>query len=194
MARDIQLYLEAEGVDGPVSLVGHSMGGKVAMTYAQMFPDQVKSLITIDQPPVDRNIPKYDHLNNTTRQMIEGALQLGDLTSLGYQRAKQLIQTKITDPVLMSALVYNLHQMTGEWLCNLASIAANQKNIYGFDRMGTYEGPTLVINGEQSFLSEMQRDASVYREGGLTAVQQSDIIMVAKAGHNVHFDQPRLVK
>lgn len=67
MALDIQLYLEKEGVDEPVSLVGHSMGGKVAMTYAQMFPDQVKSLITIDQPPVDRNIPKYDHLNNATR-------------------------------------------------------------------------------------------------------------------------------
>jgi len=48
MALDIQLYLEKEGVDEPVSLVGHSMGGKVAMTYAQMFPDQVKSLITID--------------------------------------------------------------------------------------------------------------------------------------------------
>ena len=40
---------------GNINLIGHSMGGKIAITYAQMWPNEVNSLISLDSPPVDRN-------------------------------------------------------------------------------------------------------------------------------------------
>lgn len=44
MAHDIYFYLQEAGIiktEKPVSLVGHSMGGKAAMTFASLFPDLV---------------------------------------------------------------------------------------------------------------------------------------------------------
>ena len=110
--------------------------------------------------------------------MIEGAQSLGDLSHLGYQRAKMLIQNRIEDPVLMAALIFNLDKSSGGWLCNLDAIDHNQANIYGFDQQGEYDGPTLIINGENSFLAEISRDPCFYRDNGLTSVTDSTIISV----------------
>ena len=44
MAYDLLAYLKKAGLadgDKPVSLVGHSMGGKTAMTFASLFPELV---------------------------------------------------------------------------------------------------------------------------------------------------------
>ena len=94
----------------------------------------------------------------------------------------------------MAALIFNLDRSSGGWLCNLDAIDQNQANIYGFDQQGEYDGPTLIINGENSFLAEISRDPSFYRDNGLTRVTDSTIVSVPNAGHNVHFEKPRVVK
>lgn len=44
------------------------MGGKIAMTFACMFPKIVDGLISIDSPPVNRNL--YPHLNVESTIMV----------------------------------------------------------------------------------------------------------------------------
>jgi pimeloyl-ACP methyl ester carboxylesterase len=50
MAADIDNYLEERGVkkNEKIVLVGHSMGGKVAMTFACMWPKRVTGLVSLD--------------------------------------------------------------------------------------------------------------------------------------------------
>ena len=62
MARDIKGYLDSVGLDkSEVSLVGHSLGAKTAMTFASMFPHIVDRLVSLDASPVDRRA--MPHLN-----------------------------------------------------------------------------------------------------------------------------------
>ena len=63
MALDVNQYLIDAGITKKqsVSIVGHSMGGKTAITFACLFPNLVRNLVSLDAPPVDRN--PYAHMN-----------------------------------------------------------------------------------------------------------------------------------
>jgi pimeloyl-ACP methyl ester carboxylesterase len=56
--------LKEHDIDEKVTLVGHSLGGKVAMAYSLIYPEKVEALCSIDSPPVDRN--DFPYLNNNT--------------------------------------------------------------------------------------------------------------------------------
>ena len=45
---DLQTLLERAGEEGPYVLVGHSIGGDYAMTYATRYPDQVAGMVLLD--------------------------------------------------------------------------------------------------------------------------------------------------
>jgi pimeloyl-ACP methyl ester carboxylesterase len=47
-ARDLHTLLGAAGEHGPYLLVGHSIGGTYAMTYAARYPDQVAGMVLLD--------------------------------------------------------------------------------------------------------------------------------------------------
>lgn len=114
---------------------------------------------------------------------------------MGYQKAKQFIQQTIpNDPLLSSALIFNLDPKDGSWLCNMNAIFENQSSLYGFEKQGDYEGSTLILNGANSFQKELNEDINLYKNGGLPKISQNDIIKVENAGHGLHFEQPRIVR
>lgn len=48
VTNDLRALLEAEQVDGPVVMVGHSIGGFYATVYASRFPEQIAGLVLVD--------------------------------------------------------------------------------------------------------------------------------------------------
>jgi pimeloyl-ACP methyl ester carboxylesterase len=60
-AADLHALLDAAGEQGPFVLVGHSIGGPYAMTYAAQFPDQVAGMVLLDSssPRQLTDIPSY---------------------------------------------------------------------------------------------------------------------------------------
>jgi pimeloyl-ACP methyl ester carboxylesterase len=60
-AADLHALLAAAGEHGPYVLVGHSMGGPYAMTYAKTYPEQVAGMVLLDSssPHQFTAIPSY---------------------------------------------------------------------------------------------------------------------------------------
>jgi pimeloyl-ACP methyl ester carboxylesterase len=60
-ARDLHALLAAAGEPGPYVLVGHSIGGPYALTYAAQYPQQVAGMVLLDSSSPDqlRSIPSY---------------------------------------------------------------------------------------------------------------------------------------
>jgi pimeloyl-ACP methyl ester carboxylesterase len=90
MAEDV-IKLMDKLLINKFTLLGHSMGGKTAMTLATLFPDRLDGLVVVDTAPNDNNkdeklysqtmsvietASKYDIRNKTRNQVINDFTQL----------------------------------------------------------------------------------------------------------------------
>jgi pimeloyl-ACP methyl ester carboxylesterase len=56
LADALPAYLDAAGVTGPVTVIGNSLGGAVAMTLATRHPDRVRALVLADSAGFGRQV------------------------------------------------------------------------------------------------------------------------------------------
>ena len=59
MADDVKQLLESLNIEKAI-VIGHSMGGKVAMKLADITPEKVQKLVVLDMSPVQYNQRKHD--------------------------------------------------------------------------------------------------------------------------------------
>lgn len=170
-------------VAGPVHVVGHSLGGKVAMLFALRHPELVARLVVVDiAPGRSRDVSQFEQLL--------GALATLDLAALeGRQEADGQLQELIGNPAVRAFLLQNLHrnEQGWAWRANLTLLRSSLDAVGSFPETGgqTFEGPVLWIVGERSDYTN-QADADDMRGLFPRAVRVS----VKGAGHWVHSEQP----
>lgn len=171
-----------EQFDRPVVLVGHSMGGKVAMRLAIDHPELVRALMVVDISPA-RN---ESALQFTSLVAGLKSLRLDEVASRGY--ADRTLSERIPDDAVRRFLLQNL-QRTGDswtWMANLDMLGDNLHPISGWKPIeGSYEGPTLWVAGGKSDYVRPEHDEPM-RE--LFPAVRS--ITLKRAGHWVHSEDP----
>ena len=71
---DLYRFMDRNLIDNKVILVGHSLGGKVAMMFSILFPEKVLGLCTLDSPPSNRNL--FPEMNQTTINMMKDGAEV----------------------------------------------------------------------------------------------------------------------
>ncbi|WP_233007243.1 alpha/beta fold hydrolase [Rheinheimera faecalis] len=179
MAEDVKDTLDHLGLD-QVILLGHSMGGKIAMEFALRYPERVNKLILADISPV-QNRPR--HLE------ILSALDGIDLNNLqSRQQADQQLALSITETGVRQFLLKSLYKEDDHfrWRFNIKALIANyQQLLEAPPSKGPYKGPTLFIKGAESdyLLPEHQ---SLIRQ--LFPHSKAKVIM--GTGHWLHAEKP----
>ncbi len=147
MADDLAEFIEVHEIADPI-LIGHSMGGKVAMTYALENPGKVKKLVVIDISP--RKYPERVIHTQVISQMMSIDLE----KTITRSEVEKLLDERISDTrvrmFIMKNLYYKLHGRLA-WRLNLEAI--NQSMDLLFDRVRSenqYPGPSLFIRGGKS--------------------------------------------
>ncbi len=182
MAADLAAFLDREQLEKPV-LAGHSMGGKVAMRFAVESPDRISGLVVVDIAP-KTYAPRWDH-----ELAILQAIDLGSLNSRA--EAEERLKVDIADWAFRKFLLTNLVRDSGNkgfrWAINLDVIRGALPELFlkGIDSEASYHGPTLFLRGERSRFVQ-DRDLDSIQEH----FPKARVETIAKAGHNVHFDQP----
>lgn len=181
MAGDIQAFMGRHGLEG-AAVMGHSMGGKVAMTLALTKPEIVGRLIVVDIAPVQRP----PDLRSYVRAMAEI-----DLSAI-RRRAEvgELLAPTVDDRSVRAFLLQNLVMADGaaRWRLNLEAIDRQMEVIGGFPEQlldHQYEGPTHFITGALSAYVKPEHRDIVLRL--FPAVTMS---VIAGAGHWVHAEKP----
>ncbi len=143
MAADVVETLRALAAL-PCALVGHSMGGKVAMAASLTAPESVARLLVADIAPV----AYPPHYQDFAAAMLALSLKPG-LTRMAADAA---LAPAVADRAVRGFLLQNLR--TGAdpaWTCGLREIAAALPDIGQFPPLGaTYPGPVLVLAGGRS--------------------------------------------
>ena len=103
MAHEVAEFLRERGLYGDCCVLGHSMGGKTAMTLALSDAAAMTRLIVVDIVPVSY----HGHANDVIIDALM-ALQLDRLKSRGEIDAA--LAPAIPDPMLRSYLLANLRR------------------------------------------------------------------------------------
>jgi pimeloyl-ACP methyl ester carboxylesterase len=172
--------------DDPAALVGHSMGGKVAMLVALCHPELVERLVVVDVAPV-----AYDHTAEFAGY-IEAMRGL-DLEALHRRGdADAQLRDAIASDVVRSFLLQNLRRAGDGWAwqLNLELLGRDLDAISDWpeDRLrGTapYEGPVLWVGGQRSDYVTSEHAATMNHW-----FPRNRRVTVKDAGHWVHSEQP----
>jgi len=167
----------------PVHVVGHSMGGKVAMLLALRHPELVARLVVVDISPAGSDgTGEFEHLL--------GALATLDLETLTSRtEADAALTGPIPNPTVRGFLLQNLRR-TGDgwrWRANLDLLRASLDVIGGFPgtRRASFDGPVLWVAGERS--DYVRPEHAPLMRALFPRVRQ---LTVKDAGHWVHSEQP----
>jgi esterase len=180
MAADLVALLDSEGVRQAL-VVGHSMGGKVAMWLALTGPERVAALGVVDMAPV-----AYEDALGALLAAMR-ALPLGEV---GDRRgADALLASSVPDPAVRGYLLQNLEAADGHWRwrVDLDALGAAMGDLRDFPNPGRaqFAGSALFVYGTESNYVTAEHLPRIKALFPLARLRP-----VAGAGHWVYADQP----
>lgn len=182
MASDVLATLDALGVNS-FMLLGHSLGGKVAMHIALHFPHRVSKLLVADIAPVAYS-PRH--------QTIFAALEGIDLTQCESRAAVQKqLESVIDDTAIAQFLLQSIEKTPQglRWRMNLSAVKASYHSLSAAvspppNNKG-FSKPTLFIGGENS-----QYILPKYESATRALFPNFKFRQIADAGHWLHAEKP----
>ena len=178
MAEDLAEVIGQE-LHAPVDLLGHSMGGKAAMTLALTRPDLVKRLIVADIAPVG-----YDH---SQTHFIDAMREVDLQTVEKRSDAEAQLAGRLGDGSPVSFFTQSLDIKEKRWRLNLDTLARDMPRILGFpDLEGEFPGPVLFLSGAMS-----DYVLPAHRPRIKSLFPKAQFAKIPGAGHWLHAEKPR---
>ena len=181
MAADVRETLAASDAL-PCALLGHSMGGKVAMRVALTAPAAVARLLVSDIAPVAYDVASADY----AAAMAALPLTPGLTRAAADAALTQTVEDKAVRAFLLQNLVFGAHP---RWRIGLAEIVAAMPAIGDWPPLPegvVYDGPTLFVSGARSDYIRPEHRAIIRRSVSNGTICQP----IKDAGHWVHADNP----
>lgn len=179
MAEDVRETLDDLRL-GRVHLLGHSMGGKVAMFFAQQWPERLLSLLVIDIGI--RYYPPH-------HQDIISGLQSIDVDALASRNdADAQLAHYVEEVSTRQFLLKNLYRKEDNsfgWRFNLPVITTRIEEVGRALPEGRVNVPTLFYRGGQSRYVKAEEYDDIKKQ-----FPQAEFKTMEDAGHWLHAENP----
>ncbi|MDD1729719.1 MAG: alpha/beta hydrolase [Methanospirillum sp.] len=178
-ARDLH-DLVTQLADGPVHIVGYSMGGSIGLEYAIRYPDYVDRLVLISSDCGGSEcIPREDRITE------EMGRELPDIHAY-LERAGRLLLTES---------YRNEHPDPMSWFVDHGDVADPRSVMQQYDALATWEGvyselhlinrPVLVITGDRDIVTPSQNSTIL-----ANAIPGAGLVVVEETAHGIIFQEP----
>lgn len=180
MAQDLRDLLVHLNLTACI-VIGHSMGGKTAMTLANIAPELVAKLVVIDIAPVANPTHRHDNI-------FKGLFAVKAARPATRQQAKTVMAEFIPNEGEQQFMLKAFSPESPDYFrFNLTSLKANYLNIMGWEKV-FFDKPMLFIKGGQSDYIQAKDTADI-----LAQFPQAKSFVVANANHWVHAEKPETV-
>ncbi|MDZ7742043.1 MAG: alpha/beta fold hydrolase [Bacteroidota bacterium] len=184
LTDDLMEFIEEHNIEDPV-ILGHSMGGKVAMRFALENPEIISRAIIVD-------ISMRQYTNRHFHKKIIQAMRAVDfekankISDVDDQLKKNIAQKRIR-MFIMKNLYYRDNRKTLDWRINFEAICDNIDEMFDqIDVNATFDMPSLFIRGGDSdYVSE--QDIGKIKEH----FTKAEIHTIEGASHWVHAEKPK---
>jgi len=204
---DLDALLDHYAPKQRVNLVGHSMGGNVAMVYAGVRPERVRCLTNLEGFGMPATRPeqaagRYAQWMNEVKQFNSGALQLKTYGSLEAVAARLMKtnQRLTLDKAHWLATHWSAEMAPGQWsILGESAHKITSAQLYREDEVlaifRCIKAPTLMLEASDDSMTLWWRGQftmAQHRER-LKSVPDIEIAQVPDCGHMLHHDQPQAV-
>ena len=187
MAEDVRQLIIRLGLKS-CCIVGHSMGGKVAMQLALSFPDLVEKLVVVDIAPVSYPEDAIGHMNVLAAM---DAVKLDSIKSRTEAEVtlEEFIPEEATRKFVLTNIVRN-KEGSFEWRLNKDAIRKNYANLRA-ELIATmsFSKPVLFVKGSLSPYIKSEHEAQIKKLFPAASVKR-----IMDAGHWLHAEQPQALQ
>lgn len=179
MSKAMYEFMNLQGLLS-AHIIGHSLGGKVAMRFAQFFPEYLLKLVVVDIAPKSYSVQH--------RSIIDALQSIALDTYSSRKEVEQKLSEKIDEQGVVQFLVKNIYWKSKDqlgWRFNLDVIAKHIENVGASTDERIFEGQTLFIRGG---LSSYILDEDF--EQILNLFPKAQIKTIYDSGHWVHAEKP----
>lgn len=204
---DLDQLLDHVSSGAPVDLIGHSMGGNVAMAYAGARPARIRRLVNLEGFGLPTTRPaqapnRYAQWMDEIRQLQRGEIVLKDYDSLDgvAQRLRKTNPRLPADHAVWLAQHWARQGSDGRWrIRGDAAHKITSAQLYRADEAlalyAAITAPVLNIEAESDSLAQWwgERYTREQYHQRLAHVRDVRSASVADASHMLHHDQPAVV-
>lgn len=179
MALDVQRLLTHLELTDTI-VIGHSMGGKVAMKLAEMAGERIGKLLVLDMAPVKYTQSRHDNVFDGLHAVIE---HKPNSRKQALEILAEHIELEGVRQFLSKSL-YNSGQYLA-WRFNVESLAKNYWSILDWQPIDTTAIETLFIKGGDSDYLTAEHQPEVQKQ-----FSRAKAHVIANTGHWLHAEKP----
>ena len=179
MAQDVIDTLIDLGIEQFV-VIGHSMGGKIAMKLAEIAQEKIEKVIVLDIAPVQYY--KQHHA-----EIFEALFAVEKENPSSRIDAAKIMRKFIQEEMVIQFLLKSFNK--GKWMFNVSALFDHYADIMQWESIQPFKKPTLFLRGELSFYISKPEHYAAIEEQFL----DHDIELIQGAGHWLHGEKPKEV-
>lgn len=182
MAQCLCNWMQHHQLDS-ARLLGHSLGGKVAMQLALSHPERVEALVVADIAPVAYP-PGHDDVFAALDAVAAAGCE-------SRQAAAEVMAGFLDEPEVIQFLLMGLQRTAGgtyHWRFNLDGLKRNYSAVrQALESSSPYRGPVLFIKGGESAYIQASHRSHI-----LALFPAASVKVMPASGHWLHAQHPQL--
>lgn len=179
MAQDVLDTLDHLNV-GHFSVIGHSMGAKVAMKLTELANERLEKLVILDMSPFAYQERHHDLI-------FEALIAVENADVKTRKDATHIMQDYIKELGVIQFLLKSFEQ--GRWKFNVEALYKNYAAIISWENIQVWNKPTLFLKGENSDYILIEKHLNAIK----LQFPIAEIEIIHNAGHWLHAEQTNLV-
>lgn len=189
MVDDLLQFFEETKIQ-KAFLLGHSLGGKIAMEFTHKYPKFIKKLVVVDIAP--RNYLNSEFVERNNHREIINLLKNVDLSKFNNRsEALEAMEDFDKGKRLKFFMMKNIKRNKNgklSWKINIKAIADNLSDLLsGFDvNITEISTPILFVKGEKSNYITQNDITSISKEK-----TDTQFIIIKEASHWLHVEKPK---